>query len=367
MEGASFLIPVIECPMPAIPKERRRQRVGLKQIAAEAGVSLMTVSRALKGEGRLSAETRERVKDVAKRLRYRPNRLVRAIQTGRSGTVGVMVNLSRSFTALLVRGIHNELASHGSLPLLHFRGINTGTAPDPLELDNIHRLLDQRVDGIIVWPSDETVTDSYLREVWERGIPLVAVDRRLDKTRADFSGTDDVTGGRLAAEHLLSLGHRRILYLAGDLRVSTFADRLRGFRMAVVARRDIDLRTVECGLDDCRNQMIELLDVPHCPTAIACASDLLAQQVYEALEQLGLQAGRDVSVVGFADLPESQWLQPKLTTVRQDFEQIGRNAARLILERLDAGTEANVAARSLRVTPERVVRGSTAPPSPKHQ
>jgi LacI family transcriptional regulator len=367
VEGASFLIPVAECPMPAILKERRRPRVGLKQIAAEAGVSLMTVSRALKGEGRLSAETRERVKDVARRLRYRPNRLVRAIQTGRSGTVGVMVNLSRSFTALLVRGIHNELASHGSLPLLHFRGVNTGTAPDPIELDHIHRLLDQRVDGIIVWPSDETVADSYLREVWERGIPLVAVDRRLDKTRADFSGTDDVTGGRLAAEHLLSLGHRRILHLSGDLRVSTFADRLRGFRMAVGARRAIDLQTVECGLDDCRDRVIELLDAPHLPTAIACASDLLAQQVYEALEQLGLQAGRDVSVVGFADLPESQWLQPKLTTVRQDFEQIGRNAARLILERFNAGAEANVAARSLRVTPELVVRGSTAPPSPKHQ
>lgn len=353
--------------MPAIPKDHRRQRVGLKQIAAEAGVSLMTVSRALKSEGRLSAKTRKQVLDVAERLRYRPNRLVRALQTGRSGTVGVMVNLSRSFTALLVRGIHNELASHGSLPLLHFRGVNTGTAPDPMELSHIHRLLDQRVDGIIFWPSDETVPDGYLHEVWERGIPLVAVDRRLDKTRADFSGIDDVAGGRLSGEHLLSLGHRRILHVAGDLRVSTFADRLRGFRAAFGGRRDIDLRTVECGLDDCRDRMIELLDAPRRPTAIACASDLLAQQVYEALEQLGLRAGRDISVVGFADLPESQWLAPKLTTIRQDFEQIGRNAARLILERLDAGAEANVAVRSLRVTPELVIRGSTSPPSSKHQ
>ena len=113
------------------------------------------------------------------------------------------------------------------------------------------------------------------------------------------------------------------------------------------------------------HRMIELLDAPRRPTAIACASDLLAQQVYEALEQLGLRAGRDVSVVGFADLPESQWLAPKLTTIRQDFEQIGRNAARLILERLDAG-KADAPPRSLRIAPELVVRESTAPLSSKH-
>lgn len=351
--------------MSATPKKPRRQRVGLKQIAAETGVSLMTVSRALKGEGRLSAKTRKRVLDVAERLRYRPNRLVRALQTGRSGTVGVMVNLSRSFTALLVRGIHNELASHGSLPLLHFRGVDTGTAPDPMELSHIHRLLDQRVDGIIFWPSDETVPDGYLHEVWERGIPLVAVDRRLDKTRADFSGIDDVAGGRLMAEHLLALGHRRIAHVAGDLWVATFADRLRGFRMATETRHDVAFQVVECGLHDCRDRVIELLDSPQRPTAISAGSDLLAQQAYEAMDHLGLRPGHDVSVIGFADLPESQWLAPKLTTIRQDFEQIGRNAARLILERLDAG-KADAPPRSLRIAPELVVRESTAPLSPKH-
>lgn len=344
----------------------RRRRVGLKHIAAEAGVSLMSVSHALKGGGRLSAKTRKRVLDVADRLGYRPNRLVHALRTGRSGTVGVMVNLSRSFTALLVRGIHNELASHGSLPLLHFRGVNTGTAPDPLELSHIHRLLDQRVDGIIFWPSDETVPDEYLREVWERGIPLVAVDRRLDKTRADFSGTDDVAGGRLMAEHLLALGHRRIVHVAGDLWVATFADRLRGLKAALKSRRDVELQVVECGLHDSRSRVIDLLATPHGPTAISAGSDLLAQQVYEALEHRGLRVGRDMSVIGFADLPESQWLAPKLTTIRQDFEQIGRNAARLILDRLDGG-KAEAPPRTMRITPELVVRDSTAPPTTEHR
>lgn len=343
--------------MPAIPKDRRRQRVGLKQIAAESGVSLMTVSRALKGEGRLSAKTRKRVLDVAERLRYRPNRLVRALQTGRSGTVGVMVNLSRSFTALLVRGIHNELASHGSLPLLHFRGVNTGTAPDPMELSHIHRLLDQRVDGIIFWPSDETVPDGYLHEVWERGIPLVAVDRRLDKTRADFSGTDDEAGGRMAAEHLLALGHRRLAHVGGEPWVSTYADRRKGFERAVAGGGGT-ASTVSCRECDCHDAVRRLLASRTRPTAIFAASDLMAPGIYAAAQAAGIEIGRDLAVVGFADLAEASALVPGLTTLRQNPYAIGRQAARLVLDRIE-GTAAGEQPQAVRLLPELVVRESS--------
>ena len=350
-----------------VRRGRRSRPASLRDVAAATGVSVMTVSNALSGRGRIADDTRRRIRQAADELMYRPNRLVHAIRTGQSGTVGVVVNLSNSYTALLVRGIHNELARSGRLPILHFTGVDTGTARDTNELAHLHRLLDHRVDGIIFWPSDETVPASYLHEVWDRGIPLVAVDRRLEKTNADFSGTDDVAGGRLMMDHALALGHRHIAHLAGDLRVSTFAERLRGCRVQVGKRRDVSFQAIECGLHDCRDRVLSLLRASRRPTAILAASDLLAQQAYEALEDAGLRVGQDVSVIGFADLPEAQWLQPKLTTIRQDFELIGRNAARLILDRLTAGGKAGTIARNLRIAPELVVRGSSAPPSLKHQ
>jgi hypothetical protein len=121
-------------------------------------------------------------------------------------------------------GIHAELQQ-----VLVASRTGGEATPDAAELDCLHRLLDQRVDGIVFWPSDETVPNHYLEEVWKRGVPLVAVDRQLPHTRADFSGTDDVAGGRIAAEHLLELGHRRLAILCGEPWVSTYADRRQGF------------------------------------------------------------------------------------------------------------------------------------------
>ena len=214
---------------------RGRSRTNLRQIAEEVGVSVMTVSRGLRGSPEVSPATRDRIVAAAERLKYRPNRVVNAFKTGRTGLVGVMVRPSKLYRCDLIEGIHDELIASGSLPVMHFSRSGGEANPDAAELDCLHRLLDQRVDGIVFWPSDETVPDHYLQEVWQRGVPLVAVDRRLPHTRADFSGTDDIAGGRLAAEHLLDLGHRRIAVLCGEPWVSTYADRREGFLEVIAA------------------------------------------------------------------------------------------------------------------------------------
>lgn len=339
------------------PKPRRTSTV--KQIAEELGVSMMTVSRALNGRGRISDETRDRVLAVAERLKYRPNRLVHAIKQGRSRTVGVMVPIAMSFSATVVRGIHDALAEHHYLPILHFHGEGPQAQRDEAELEYLHRLLDQRVDGIIFWPSDESVPQMYLREVWERGVPLVAVDRHLPHTNADFSGTDDEAGGRIAAEHLLALGHRRLAHIAGEQWVSTYADRRRGFEQAVAGRGDVVSMIEECADCECGEIARRLLAGRDRPTAFFLSSDRMAPHVYAAAESLGLTVGRDVSVVGFADLAETAWLRPRLTTVKQDAHRIGREAARLVLERIEGSAE-NAPPRSVRAVPELVERESAA-------
>jgi len=346
-----------------------RARASLRQIAAELGVSMMTVSRALRGSPEVSAVTRERILAAAERLKYRPNRVVNAFKTGRTGLVGVMVRPSKLYRCDLIEGIHDELVAAGCLPVMHFSLTGGEATPDSAELGCLHRLLDQRVDGIVFWPSDETVPNHYLEEVWKRGVPLVAVDRRLPHTRADFSGTDDLAGGRLAAGHLLDLGHRRLAILSGEQWVSTYADRRQGFLEAVATHNDkaindddVVCEQVACRNESCLNEARGLLERRDRPTAVFTVSDVLAAHVYEAAATLGLTVGVDLSVLGYADIPEAGFLRPGLSTVRQDFQQIGRNAARLLLDRIE-GRVTTDRARSLRITPTLVARQSTRLPN----
>lgn len=321
---------------------------------------MMTVSRALNGHAEIAPATRERVRAVAERLRYRPNRLVHAIRSGRSRTIGVMIGVPTSFHARLIHGIHDTLAEIGYLPILHFHGPGAKANRDAEELAYLHRLLDQRVDGIIFWPSDETVPQHYLHEVWERGVPLVAIDRNLPLTKADFAGTDDVQGGRLVADYLLSLGHRRLAHIGGEPWVATYADRRRGFEETVRGRRGVTYAYEHC--EDCQSGEAarRLLAGPDRPTAVFLASDRMAPHVYAAAEAQGLRIGSDLAVVGFAALTETLWLRPHLTTIDQKPDQIGRAAARLVIERLE-GKTASAEPQSVRITPELLIRESAGP------
>lgn len=333
--------------------------MNVRGLAEELGVSAMTVSRALNGNPSVSKATRDRVLEAAARSGYRPNRLAKGVLTGRSGTIGVMVSPVKPFEAHVVLGIHDALVEQGYLPLLHFHSLGPNAERDTAELDYIHRLLDYRVEGLIFWPSDETVPDVYLNEVWERNVPLVAIDRHLPETRADFSGTDDVAAGRLAAEHLIALGHRRLAHIGGKPNVSTYRDRRAGFESAL---RDHGLaqEVVECRYDDGFDATVELLKGETRPTAIFAASDVIALGVYRAAASLGLTIGSDLSVVGCADLPFARDLTPPLTTIRQDPYEIGRQAVRLLLERLAGKSPSRP--QSSRLPPRLFVRKSTEEP-----
>jgi len=340
-------------------KSCRPPKPNIRQVAQAAGVSLITASRAISGLGSVAEATRERVLAVAQRLKYRPNRLASAVLGGRSRTVGVMVPIGSWFQAQIIRGIHDTLAEHAYLPIVHFHGNGPGALRDGDELTFLHRLIEHQVDGLIFFPSDESVAQNYLREVWERGLPLVAVDRRLTRTNAEFSGTDDVAGGRMVAEYLISLGHRRITHITGEPWVSTYCDRRRGFEAVLHNRNDVTYRCEKCEKSDCEAIVKDILQAPDRPTAIFAASDKMAIHVYAAAAAVGLRIGSDLTVVGFADLIEAHGLRPRLTTVRQDAVAIGANAARLLLDRLENRVSSNKP-RAIRLMPEFVNRDSCA-------
>jgi LacI family transcriptional regulator, galactose operon repressor len=338
-------------------------QISQKKIAEEAGVSIMTVSRVLRGKEDVADETRERVLEVARKFRYRPNLLVRGIQTGKTNTIGVLLPLW-PFYDQISSGIHDELIQADHVPMTIWSASDAhDRSIDAAELKQIHRLLDRRVDGVILKPVDEAVSDDYLREVWERGIPLVVLDRELPRTHADFVGTDDYVGGELAAEHLLSLGHRRLGLVVPGRDVTPYALRESGFTDAVAKASGAVCTVHECVQTDgdmyrCVKSILEQTPPP---TAMFFTTDSAAPIACEAAREMGLRIPDDLSLLGFGNLAMTKHMDPPLTTLDQFPYKIGRRAAGLLLER-SAGRLEDESPVRIRLKPELVLRASTASP-----
>ena len=349
-------------PPPQQPMAKREKttprRVSHRDIAREANVSRVTVSLVLAGKDQTSEETRKRVMDVARRLKYRPNLLVQGMQTGRTGAVGVIVPAGTGFHGQIAHGIHDELVKADIVPI-QLWGQARGETTDN-ELTQIHRLVDRRVDGVIIWPADVSVPDVHYNEIWQRHIPLVTVDRETT-THADHVGTDEELGGKLAAEHLLKLGHRRVAHVTFPSRPGSVLRRREAFMKAIQAGGG------ECALiavesDQVTEKVTELLRKSSPPTAVFCATDPIAMKVYAVAAEVGLSIPKQLSVMGYADFPFARDLVPPLTTVKQDPYHMGRVAAQMLLDRILERATSDTPKRQ-RIAPELVVRRSTAAPA----
>ena len=332
----------------------------LRDIAEETGLAVGTVSRVLRNRERVTDETRQRVFEAAERLKYRPNLLVQGIQKGRTQSVGVILRCTDMFRARLLSGITDELVEAKHVPVVISSDAEAENPSSELEL--IHALVDRRVDGVILFPEEDDAPDEYLREVWERGMPLVTVDREMPRTHADHVGTDDYAGARMATEHLLGLGHRRLGHIAGPARMTTGRERRRAFDDAVQAVEGAE-SVVEVTTDFYTGyeQAVRMLakDADR-PSAIFCATDLIAAALYRAAAERGISIPQELSVVGFADMMTARFLHPQLSTVRQFPELIGRRAARMLLDRLE-GRLTEGMPEKVSLLPEFVSRDSTAP------
>ncbi|MAX24779.1 MAG: hypothetical protein CMJ19_09775 [Phycisphaeraceae bacterium] len=342
--------------------------VSLKQIAAQTNVSIATVSKVLSGREDVSDKTRQRILKVAKDMNYRPNLLVRGMQTGRTNSVGVMVPVGTdAFFSSLVSGVHHHLQAANYVPILLW----ASRTPDhhwttKPELELIHQLVDRRVDGLIIRPIEDAASDDYLHEIHDHRLPLVAVDRALPNShRADFVGTDDVCGGQMAAEHLLALGHRHILHLAGPDFASTARHRREGFESVIRQCPDVTYdMCMDMTFTGNQKLMHDYFDNHPMPTAIFAANDYMATRLYNVLHQRQVRIAHDVSVIGFSDLDFAQYMQPALTTIRQHPDAIGRKAAQLVLNRINTTDQqaSEYEPVQIRLKPELITRDSTQPP-----
>jgi LacI family transcriptional regulator len=338
-----------------------RPTVTIRDVARAANVHVSTVSRALDPDKqRLIAEaTRNRILEVVQELGYRPHRGASGLRRGQTRTIGVVVpDLGNPLYAPFLRGVARALDAAEFMPLV------TDTEDDHDRLVRILRHLEERrVEAVITTAAREGDL-ALLQELRAAGTEVVLAVRTLSESGLPTVPHDDVLGGRLAVEHLLELGHRRIAQIRGPLDVEPFRARSEGAEQALAAAGLAEVGfappATSPTVAEGERHTLELLaacgDAP--PTALFVQNDLLALGALSALRCRGLRCPEDVSVVSYNDAFFSAYTQPALTTVRLPAYEIGFAAGRLAVRHVE-GQDADPVAS---VAPQLVVRASAAPP-----
>lgn len=337
-----------------------KRNVNIKDVAAMAKVHPSTVSRVLNPETRsmVSVAVADRVIRIASEMGYARSTLAYGLRTGRTHTVGVVIpDLTNPLFPPIIRQIERTLADHGYLAILA-----DSDNDQKNEMAIVQSLMGRSVDGLILATAHRL--DSVVNACIEEHIPLVLVNRTIDAHSVTAVINDDEHGIGLAVSHLVELGHKSIAYLGGPQDTSTGHDRYRAFKklMRIGTFQSHDDLVLHCNVfteAEGYKGFLSILDKRRKFTAVVAANDLLALGCYDAMAELGLSCPADISVTGFNDMPFMNRLSPPLTSLRIPHDEIGHQAARLLLERI-LDPEAKV--RSINLLPELIIRGSTAPP-----
>ena len=338
-----------------IPTDRWSGSVTLNDVARKAGVHPSTVSRALDPAKhlRVKESTRERIIEVADELGYRPDMVARGLKSGKTGTVGIVAaDLGNTFVTPIIHGIAATLESSGLLPTI------AESQDDHARMANIlDHMLSRRVDGIVALAA--RAADRKVLESASQIAPIVLAGRPLDRTTLPQVVQDNEAGGRLAAEHLAALGHRRVAQLRGPDDVANFPRRAAGFTSVVDAMGLVEVtvpdRAERPVVEEGQRLMELLLETSiDLPTAVFAHNDLMAVGALAVLRQRSMRVPDDVSLVGYNDMPMAGHLTPPLTTVRYQSLEVGRRAGEMIL-----GLLAGKPSENITLAPSLVSRGSS--------
>lgn len=334
------------------------QRVTIADIAQEAGVSVATVSKVLNGHSQVSDTTRGKVEALLESSNYLRRR---SRPTHSVGLIDLVVNeLDSPWSVEVIRGAEETAAQHRTGVVV--TAVHRRPADVLRWIDNLTR---RGSDGVILAVTE--LARAQRQKIQDLNAPLVVVDPVGSPDPSIPSiGATNWHGGLAATRHLLELGHRRIGILMGPQDILSARARLDGYRAALEgAGVPVDPRLAKAGdFHHCTGLrgMRELLAAADPPTAVFACSDLQALGAYEAARHAGLQVGRDVSVVGFDDLPTSAWASPPLTSVRQPLTEMASMAARIVLQGVEAVLPGGM--RRLELATELVLRDSTTRPPP---
>ena len=335
--------------MNSVKQEKRRARkkqTTLSDIADAVGVTAMTVSRVVSGEGYVSEVTRKKVLKAVKDLNFRRNGLARSLKRQRTETVGLVLgDISNPYSTELARAVRETLSNRG---FNLFICISEHSANE--DVVAFESLANHNVDGIIVATRSNETGDRYLRTLVETNVPVVAIGRDFRHKDVDVVSTDNLKGGFEATQHLIDHGHRRIGFIGANLSSGSKLRRLQGYLQALEHNSiTLDERlitgpsdgiseipgysTEEIGFEG----MKRLLSLSVPPTAVFARNDFTAIGAMRAINDAGLVIPSDIAIVGFDDIPLAVRMSPSLTTVRQPMRVEGQIAAEMLLERIEKG------------------------------
>jgi LacI family transcriptional regulator len=330
----------------------------LKDIAQDLNLSVVTVSKVLRQHPDIGPETRERVLRRMKELNYRPNLAARALVTGRTYAIGLIVpDLVHPFFGQVAKALSGVLRTKGYSLVL----ASSDDDPD-LERQEIEQLVARRVDVLVV-ASAQREPESF-RRLQEQQIPVVLIDRKFDGLAAHFVGVDDVEVGRIATGHLVEIGCRHLAHIGGP-DVSTAAGRARGYREAL-ARLGLGERPAavvmrdhgdDAGKRSGYESMKRLLELRPPPDGVFCYNDPTAMGAMKAVLEAGLDVPNDVAIVGCGNVTYADFLRIPLTSVDQQCAEIGERAAKLAFSVLERPPNRS---KQVVLAPKLVVRASTA-------
>jgi LacI family transcriptional regulator len=335
--------------------------VTIRDVAQAAGVHVSTVSRALNPDkrGLISEEVLRVVEEAAQRLGYRPNRAASALRTGRTHTIGVLVpDITNPVFPPILQGIEASAAARGYFVFV------TNVMDHALARPVVERMLAQQVDGLVM--AIATRDDPLIDYLQKAGMHTVLVNRADESGRLPAVVSDDRLAMKLAVDHLVGAGHRRIAHLAGPQKVPTGVARRQGVEQALRDRGLELAAVVECegySREAGRQAMEQLLAQHERPEAVVCCNDLVALGAYDLLRKQGLRVPQDISITGHNDMPLVDMVDPPLTTIRLPHRELGWRAAEMLFDEIEGKS---LSASTVVLRPELVVRESTRKVSGDH-
>ncbi|MFY7793582.1 MAG: LacI family DNA-binding transcriptional regulator [Chitinophagaceae bacterium] len=311
------------------------EQITIKDIARLLNVSPSTVSRALKGNPEIGEETRQKVQEMAKRLNYQPNKAALSLLQARTRTIGVIVpNLGYNFFAQALQGIEEEASARGYTMIA-----SQSMESEEKEIRNVNDMKRSGVDGVLISLAQHSRQTNHLLDL-QTHMPMVMFDRVSDEIRCSKIFVNNIAGAFSAVEHLIKTGCRRIAYIAGPKELLISSRRKDGYNMALYRHK----RKVEDGLivhceftaKSAERAAMRLLKGKDRPDGIFAVSDRVAIGVMEAARKLSIAIPDELAIVGFNDEPVSAMIHPGLSSVRQPVLEMGRMAARLLIDQIES-------------------------------
>lgn len=334
-----------------------KKKPTIYDIASKLNITAATVSRALNDSELISKKTKKMVLESAHELSYFKNRHALALKSGRTNQIGLVVPfINRHFFSNIIMGVEEELYPKGYQVMIF-----QSNESEKKEQDVVEALLKNQVDGVLISVSKTTRTKSHFNKIIENNLPLIFFDRKVDVDNSSSVETDDEFGGKIATQHLIDQGCSQIAYVTVDLNLNIYKNRFKGYKKALEAN-NIDFNSdlvfqANSDVISGRKVASQILSNDIKIDSIFCSSDYIALGVIQELKDNNVDIPGDISVVGFSNEPFTELLDLTLTSIEQNPYEIGKSAARVFLDQVNAKDA--IIEHAIKLKPKLCIRNSS--------